>query len=70
MNNVCFEVKKCVGNFPAIWRRKFQNFSSQCPTDSANSKGTQSLGKNGCREKILDKSLICETISFLSLCNI
>ena len=37
-------------HFPAIWRSKF--------TDLANSKKTQSLGKNGCRQKCLDKSLI------------
>ena len=36
-------------HFPVIWRSKF--------TDLANSKKTQSLGKNGCRQKCLDKSL-------------
>ena len=36
-------------HFPRIWRSKF--------TDVANSKKTQSLGKNGCRQKCLDKSL-------------
>ena len=37
-------------HFPAIWRSKF--------TDLAKSKKTQSLGKNGCGQKCLDKSLI------------
>ena len=37
-------------HFSAIWRSTF--------TDLANSKKTQSLGKNGCREKCLDKHLI------------
>ena len=36
-------------HFPVIWRSKF--------TDLANSKKTQSLEKNGCRQKCLDKSL-------------
>ena len=48
--------------FPAIWRPKFQKGFPQCPTDSTNSKETQSLGKNGCREKCLDKSLPWEDI--------
>ena len=37
-------------HFPAISRSKF--------TDLAKSKKTQSLGKNGCGQKCLDKSLI------------
>ena len=38
-------------HFPVIWRSKF--------TDLANrKKTTQSLGKNGCRQKCLDKSLL------------
>ena len=36
-------------HFLVIWRSKF--------ADLANSKKTQSLGKNGCRKKCLDKSL-------------
>ena len=32
-------------HFPAIWRIKFEKFFPWCPTDSANSKETQSLGK-------------------------
>ena len=36
-------------HFPTIWRSKF--------TDVANSKKTQFLGKNGCRQKCLNKSL-------------
>ena len=36
-------------HFTAIWKSKF--------TDLANSKKTQSLGKNGCRQKCLNKSL-------------
>ena len=62
MNNMCFEVKKSVGkemHFPAIWRPMFQKLSPWCPDDSANSKENQSLGKNSCREKCLDKSLLC-----------
>ena len=40
-------------HFPAIWRSKF--------TDLANSKKTQSFGKNGCRQKCLDKSLLIQS---------
>ena len=32
-------------HFPAIWRPKFKNIFPWCPTDSANSKETKSLGK-------------------------
>ena len=38
-----------------------QNFKKNppwCPNDSTKSKETQSLGKNSCREKCLDKSLL------------
>ena len=61
INNVCFEVKKCFRKkmyFPMIWRPIFQKLSPQCPNNSANNKETQCLGKNSCREKCLDKSLI------------
>ena len=50
MDNVCFEVKVLEMYFPTIWRSKF--------TDLINSEKTQSLGKSGCRQKFLDKSLI------------
>ena len=51
MDNVCSEVKKCVEmHFPMIWRSK--------STDLVNCKKTQSLGKNGCRQKCLNESPI------------
>ena len=53
--------------FPAIWRPKFQKGFPQCPTDSTNGKEIQSLGKIGCREKCLDKSLPWEDIFKLGL---
>ena len=43
-------------HFPVIWRSKF--------TDLANSKKSQSSGKNGCRQKSLDKSLTVEKKNF------
>ena len=42
-------------HFPTISRSKF--------TDLVNSKKTQSLGKNGCRQKCLDKTLVKITSS-------
>ena len=52
-------------NFPAIWRPKIQKISLRCPPSErfmeiaiyANSKETQSLAKNSCRQNCLDKSL-------------
>ena len=57
---ICAVKSKSVSEmpFPAIWRPKFQKNSPWCPTDSTKSKETQSLGKNSCREKCLDKSLL------------
>ena len=52
MDNIYFEVKNVSEmHSPTIWRSKF--------TDLVNSKKktTQFLGKNGCRQKCLDKSL-------------
>ena len=63
IDNVCIEVKKFVGkemHFPLIWRSIFQKLSPWCPNNSANSKETQSFGKNRSREKCLDKSLLIE----------
>ena len=45
-------------HFPDIWRPKFKKFP-QCPTDSANSKETQSLGKNDLRR---DKNVIVRPV--------
>ena len=50
MDNICFEVKVSEMYFPMIWRSKF--------TDLINNEKTQSLGKNSCRQKCLDKSLL------------
>ena len=50
MDNVYFEVKVSEMYFRTIWRPKF--------TDFVNSEKNQSLGKNGCRQKCLDKSLL------------
>ena len=44
-------------HFRVIWGAKFQIFFPWCPTDSADSKETQFLGKNGCRNKCFNKSL-------------
>ena len=50
MENIALKSKSVLEmHFQAIWRSKF--------TDLANSGKTQSLGKNGCRQKCLDKSL-------------
>ena len=53
-------------HFQAIWRPNFQNLSIWCPPwghpkqplNYVRSKETESLGKNGCRQKYLDKSLL------------
>ena len=57
---MCALKSKCMSemNFPAIWRPKFQSFSARYPADCANGTKTQSLGKNGSREKCSDKSLV------------
>ena len=47
-------------HFPAIWGFIFQKFFHRCLTVSGNNKETQSLGKNGCREKCFDKSLLIQ----------
>ena len=49
MDSVCFEVEVSEMYFTMIWRSKF--------TDLISSEKTESLGKNGCRQKCLDKSL-------------
>ena len=52
MDNKCFKVKKCVGNALS------SNLEIQIYwLSKQNSKVIQSLGKNGCRQKCLDKSL-------------
>ena len=49
-DNIWFEVKVSKMHFPTIWRSKF--------TDLIKNEKTQSLGKNGCRQNCLDKSLV------------
>ena len=52
-------------HFLAVCRPKFQTFSLRClpwghptePLSYANSKETESLGENGCRQRCVDKSL-------------
>ena len=57
-------------HFPAIYTYTFQKFLLHClpcghptePPNQANSKETESLWKNNCRQKCLDKSLIMKNI--------
>ena len=70
VDKISFEVKKCVEN--AFSRHletqiKISSFAAHHggisgDTDLANSKETQSLRKNGCRQKCLHKSLISKDI--------
>ena len=48
--------QKCL--FQRSGDQNFKKNSPWCPNDSTKSKETQSLGKNSCREKCLDKSLL------------
>ena len=57
-----FQEKSKKMHFPAIWRPKFNNFpfgvyNGAIPWSQASSKETESLEKNGCRQKCLDKYL-------------
>ena len=60
MDNVCFEVKVSEMYFPTIWRAKF--------TDLINSEKLNFGGKNGCRQKCMDKEnyfSICFTVKLI-----
>ena len=68
MDKMSFEVKKCVGNafsrdletqMLKIFSFTANQEGTSGDTDLANSKETQSLRKNGCRQKCLDKNLLC-----------
>ena len=73
MDKMSFEVKVC-------WKCIFQGSGdpnvkifpftanqggTSGDTDLANSKETQSLRKNGCRQKCLDKTLLCAYIVYV-----
>ena len=67
MDKMSFEAKKCVGNafsrdletqMLKIFSFTANQEGTSGDTDLANSKETQSLRKNGCRQKCLDKSLV------------
>ena len=59
-------------NFSAIWRPKLQKFPLRCPPwqhlmkifNQVNSKETESLAKNRCRQKCLHKSLISVSVAY------